>query len=41
LLDSITYTGSSGLEDLSFSLDPQGFSPNQDVGLQTAEVIHH
>ena len=41
LLDSITYTGSSGLPDLTFSADAQGFSVNPDVGLQTAEVIHH
>jgi hypothetical protein len=41
LLDSITYTGSSGLMDLSFSEDAQGFSVNQLVGLQTAEVVHY
>jgi len=41
LVDSITFTGSSGLEDLNFNLDAQGFAVNPDVGLQTAEVIHH
>jgi hypothetical protein len=42
LLDSITYTNpASGLTDLDFTTDVQGFAVNQYAGLQTAEVIHH
>jgi hypothetical protein len=41
LLDSITYTGSAGLTNLDFTSDEQGFALNPDLGLQTAEVIHH
>jgi len=41
LLDSISYTGASGLQDLKFTTDAQGFAVNPDTGLQTAEVIHY
>jgi hypothetical protein len=40
-VDSITFTGTSGLTNLSFASDAEGFARNAFAGLQTAEAIHH
>lgn len=41
MVDSITFTGTSGLTDLSFTTDAGGFALNVNTGLQTSEAIHH
>jgi len=44
LLDSVSYTGSSGLQNLDFAVDAQNFGINVNAGLQAADgvqVIYH